>query len=293
MHFFDLSRELRDSIYELILCQRGRGGRCMPTRKTDSRHQLSLFATCRKIFTEAHPIYYGRNIFFFNRSSNLTHFLEQIGERGRTHVRAISLAPTAETIFHRVQFRNTIAKLPQLEHLELRLYDNYRYELEIQPWKKTTPRKIFHRHDYSWVIALSGLSLFKVKLDSKRCNQFVRAHEGERCRCCKCDRCRSLYSLAASFQNAARSYVYQPRASYMMSPKYVELEASAAREVRRRLFLEEKRKFEERMEWELKNLVKMALHEELRNLNLASFVERCLDGGAFDPLKEVRKRKGR
>jgi hypothetical protein len=264
----------------------------MPTRKTDSRHQLPIFATCRKIFTEAHPIYYGRNIFYFNRPSNLTYFLQQIGERGRTQVRAISLAPIAESKIHQVQFRNTIAKLPQLEHLELRLYDHYRYELELQPWKKTTPRKSFYQHDYSWVIALSGLSLFRVKLYLKRCNQFVRAHEGERCRCCKCDRCKSLHSLAGSLQSAARSYVYQPRASYMMSPKYVELEASFAKQAKRRLFLEDKRKFEERMEWELKNPVKMALHEELRNLNLASFVERCPDGGAFDPLKEARKRKG-
>lgn len=114
MQFLELPRELRNLIYTFTLCASGSGGKVRIKRPTHDRgtrekyQKLALFVVCRQIHAETLPIFYGKNVFYVDSSDHLR-FL--VREHNAQYIRAISLAPTPETAFHRAHFMSALGRL--------------------------------------------------------------------------------------------------------------------------------------------------------------------------------------
>ncbi|KAF2493686.1 hypothetical protein BU16DRAFT_52220 [Lophium mytilinum] len=261
-----LPRELRDLIYTFALCPPDRDHRVKIHRSPapiELSHlrvsiDLSLLRVSRQLYTETHPLYYSTNLFHVlgRAADTLIPFVDNIGPRGLQHLRALSVAPSGETASRRVRFSSAIAQIPQLERLELRLFDTY--FLSEAGRGNSVAETLDRSHDYGWLTPLSGLKRFDIVLGL----QCGRGEQG-------CGRpngrsCVEWREAAREVQRAIRVEVCQPRAAFGMSPSYSRRQRQRAKAMEQRKFLREMEKFRERMERELERPEMGAVRRELR-----------------------------
>ena len=211
MHFLELPRELRDAIYTFALCPRGVRGDVKikhPTTyrgESDENQKLALFAVCRQIHSEALPLYYSRNVFYLGCSDYLRHLVRP---HNAEHIRAISLGLIPKTASHYTNFTSALARLPQLEHLELRT-TRYRF-LNDLTYRVNDHDSLEQRlecsRDTQWLMRMSGLSYFRIKWIND---------------CLSPGHPVADPSLRDNVEACLRSEVTQPRAPYGKSPTHL------------------------------------------------------------------------
>ncbi|KAF2802162.1 uncharacterized protein BDZ99DRAFT_469189 [Mytilinidion resinicola] len=230
-----LPHELRDLIYALALCPsnpnyRQKIHRSHPPRSPSPTHHLSLLRVSHQLYAEAHPIYYSANLFHISGRAVVTviPFLTNISPRGLQHLRALSLVPSAETASTRHSFANTLATVPQLERLELRLDDNDTDFLSevtniAHPRRGMVAETLDQSRNYWWITALSGLKRFDIVLKLK-------CGKGEQgCVRPRGHTCAEWREAAREVESETRVEVYQPRAPWGQSARYLTRRAMKAR----------------------------------------------------------------
>lgn len=141
--------------------------------------------------------------------------------------------------------------IPQLERLEVWVTQSPMLLCGREPDAGKIARKLYDDRNENWLVALSGLATFelRVRIDC--------APQVQRCLCAEWP------ILRARVEDAIRTMVYQPRAPFGQSPKYLAFETQVRKEGARQRFLAERRKFMERMEQLMAHPERTALHREL------------------------------
>lgn len=266
MHFLELPRELRDQIYTFTLCPTGTINIHLPPRccgKPDTKLQrLALFAVCRQVNVEALPQYYSENILCINDSPYLPNIITATTAK---HIRAISLAPTPQTPYHRASFSSALARLPQLERLELRLGTNQlpRIRGSYLPLEPADfAQELEENLEFKWLMSMSGLSQFAI-IWKHGCRQAPFSDVPLGVPLDHCTRCTAERPYREAFEAHIRAEVTQARAPYGKTPTHLARMVKARKEQERRLFKESRKQFNQRMEMELQHPVKKAIHREL------------------------------
>lgn len=229
MHFLELPRELRDAIYTFALCPRGVGGSVRiraPSRyrgEFEENQKLALFAVCRQIHDEALPLYYSRNVFDLDFSEDLQYLV-----RGHNaeHIRALSLASTPDLKPHYRRFTSALARLPQLEHLELRIFTDrdltyFTYGIHNH---ECLAERLERDHSTRWLMSMSGLSDFRLKWEHGCYHTLYREVYPSTCRICA-----RWLVLRDAIEACLRSEVTQPRAPFGKSPTHLSRMAARSR----------------------------------------------------------------
>lgn len=117
--------------------------------------------------------------------------------------------------------------------------------------------------EHGFLIALSGLKRLKINMVLKGhpSNQY---HPSESCWCVACQEANLMPGMVTQLEDAIKVEVFQPRAPYGKSPRYLERQARYERAWKRSAFVKKKELFEERMQLVLANQGKMAMCQELR-----------------------------